>query len=662
VALPGRVVRAQVWRVQVGRIALYLLDTNIDANATGDRDITDQLYGGDRELRIKQEIVLGIGGFRALEALGLKPTVYHINEGHSAFLALERTRRLMQDSGVTFHEAREAATAGTIFTSHTPVAAGHDYFPPALMDAYFGDYARSLGLSMWDLLALGRQNPHNSSEEFCMTVLALRMAAKSNGVSTLHGEVTRRMWQGIWPEVPEQDIPIGHVTNGVHVCSWISQEMHALFDRYLGPRWEQEPSDPKAWDGISHVPAEELWRTHERRRERLVAYARRRLRTQLEQRGAPGAEIEAADEVLDLDALTIGFARRFAGYKRAYLLLRDPERLARLLNDPQHPVQIIFAGKAHPRDDYGKELIRQVVTLARRPEFRRRIVFLEDYDPAVARYMVQGVDVWLNNPRRPQEASGTSGMKAAANGVLNVSTLDGWWDEAWHNCRSGAPVGWAIGNGEMYDDDAYQDQVEAELLYSVLERDVAPTFYDRAADGLPRRWIDRVKSSVSQLCQYYNTHRMVRQYTEEYYIPAAERYDVLATDGLGRARGLAAWKERIYRLWLQVHVESVDLNSCKDVRVGETLHARTWLRLGEAKPDEVTVELYLGRVNGSGALVDAHAVPMQFSGVEANGAVRFEVEGVPCYRSGPHGCTVRVLPNHPDLSSRFLPGLITWAG
>ncbi|MHB0877159.1 MAG: alpha-glucan family phosphorylase [Anaerolineae bacterium] len=662
VALPGRSVKAQVWRVQVGRVPLYLLDTNIDDNDPADRDITDQLYGGDKELRIKQEILLGIGGFRVLEALGIEPAVYHVNEGHSAFLTLERARRLMQDNGVRFAEACEAAAAGTVFTSHTPVPAGHDYFPPSLMETYFGDYARSLGLSTWELLALGRQNPNNSGEEFCMTVLALRMAAKSNGVSALHGEVTRRMWQGIWPEVPEADIPIGHVTNGVHVCSWISQEMHYLYDRYLGPRWEQEPSDPKAWGGISHVPPEELWRTHERRRERLVAYARRRLRTQLERRGAPGAEIEAADEVLDLEALTIGFARRFAGYKRADLLLRDPERLARLLNNPDHPVQIIFAGKAHPRDDHGKGLIREVVSLARRPEFRRRIVFLEDYDPAMARYLVQGVDVWLNNPRRPQEASGTSGMKAAANGVLNVSTLDGWWDEAWRDCRdSGAPVGWAIGNGEVYSSDEYQDQVEAELLYGVLERDVVPTFYDRAADGLPRRWIDRVKSSVSQLCQYYNTHRMVRQYVEGYYLPAAERYGALAADSLARARALSTWKERLYRLWLQVRVEAVDLNSCRDISVGQTLHARAWLRLGDLAPEEVTAELYLGRVNGGGVLVDAQAVPMHFTGKEANGSLRFEATDVPCYRSGPHGCTVRVLPNHPDLSTHFLPGLITWA-
>ncbi|MEJ2738084.1 MAG: alpha-glucan family phosphorylase, partial [Anaerolineae bacterium] len=444
---PGRKVIAQVWRAQVGRVPLYLLDTNIPGNRPQDRDITDQLYGGDREMRIKQEMVLGIGGYRALEALGLEPTVYHMNEGHSAFLALERIRRLMETRGLPLADAREAASAGLVFTTHTPVKAGHDYFSPDLMNRYFADYARALGLSRQDFLALGRRNPANDGEEFCMTILALRLAAYSNGVSRLHGQVSRRMWQGLWPGVPEDEIPIGHVTNGVHFQSWISREMKELYDRYLGPRWREELADQTVWQQADHIAAEELWRTHERRRERLVAFCRRRLRDQLRRRGAPQAAIEAADEVLDPEALTIGFARRFATYKRATLLLSDRERLARILNDPDRPVQIIFAGKAHPRDDAGKELIRQIVELARQEAFRRRLVFLEDYDMAVARYLVQGVDVWLNTPLRLQEASGTSGMKATANGVLNLSVLDGWWDEAYR-----PEVGWAIGRKETYPD------------------------------------------------------------------------------------------------------------------------------------------------------------------------------------------------------------------
>ncbi len=662
VPYPGRTVAARVWRAQAGRVALYLLDTNIPENGPGDRDITDQLYGGDLEMRIQQEIMLGIGGYRALLALGLEPTVYHMNEGHSAFLALERIRHLMETDGLSFAEAREAASAGLIFTTHTPVAAGHDYFPPELMDRYFGEYARGLGLSRQEFLALGRQNPNNESEAFCMTILALRLAAYSNGVSQLHGQVSRRMWQGIWPGVPEDEIPIGHVTNGVHFQSWISHEMDELYDRYLGPRWREEPADQAVWQRVAHIPAEELWRTHERRRERLVAFARRRLRAQLEQRGAPQAEIEAADEVLDPEALTIGFARRFATYKRATLLLRDPERLARILNDPEHPVQIIFAGKAHPRDDAGKEMIRQVVQLARQEPFRRRIVFLEDYDMAIARYLVQGADVWLNTPRRPREASGTSGMKAAANGVLNLSTLDGWWDEAWRNADPTVnPIGWAIGRGEEYDDLTHQDQVEAEALYTLLERDVIPTFYDRGPDGLPRRWIARMKASIRTLCHFFNTHRMVREYTERFYLPAVDRYRELTAEGMARAKALAAWKARIRAHWGRIRVEEVDAGSLAELRVGDEVHARARIYLGELTPEDVRVELYLGRVDADGQIVEAEATPMQPTESLGDGRYLFEVSAAPCRKSGLHGFTVRVLPSHPDLPTPFLPGLIIWA-
>ncbi|MGO9230514.1 MAG: alpha-glucan family phosphorylase, partial [Bryobacteraceae bacterium] len=419
----GNKVVAQIWRAAVGRVSLYLLDTNVAQNRPEDRDITDQLYGGGTEMRLRQEILLGIGGCRALEALGLEPTVYHMNEGHSAFLSLERVRRLMERDSLTFAEAREAACAGLVFTTHTPVPAGHDYYSPGLLDHYLGNYSSGLGLSKQEFYGLGRQNPGNDSEEFCMTVLALRMAASSNGVSQLHGVVSRKMWKTLWPGVPEDEIPIGSVTNGVHFRSWISAEMNHLYDRYLSPKWREEGADVELWKRAQTIPAEELWRTHERRRERLVGFARRTLRMQLQRRGASQADIDAADEVLNPDALTIGFARRFATYKRATLVLRDPDRLARILNDPQRPVQILFAGKAHPRDDAGKAFIQQIIKLAQGPEFRRRIVFLENYDPALARSLVQGADVWLNTPLRPEEASGTSGMKALANGGLNLSIL-----------------------------------------------------------------------------------------------------------------------------------------------------------------------------------------------------------------------------------------------
>jgi starch phosphorylase len=656
VGYPGRKVTAQVWRVRVGRVSLYLLDTNIPANHREDRDITHQLYGGGLEMRIEQEIMLGIGGYRALEALGLQPTVYHINEGHAAFLALERVRRLMEIHGLSFAEAREAASAGAVFTTHTPVAAGHDYFPPELVERYFANYVRGLSLSLDEFLALGRENPTDQSERFCMTVLALRLAARTNGVARLHGVVSRHMWQGLWPEVPEDEIPIVHNTNGVHFPSWISRDMKVLYDRYLGPRWRDEPADQSVWQLAERISAEELWRTHERRRERLVSFARRRLRAQLERRGASQTQVQAADEVLNPEALTIGFARRFAPYKRATLFLRDPERLAHILTNPDRPVQVIFGGKAHPRNDPGKELIRQIVDLARQERFRRHVVFLEDYDMSVARYLVQGADVWLNTPLRPREASGTSGMKATANGVLNLSILDGWWDEAYQ-----PEVGWAIGRGETYDDREYQDQVEAEALYDLLERDVVPLFYDRGANGLPRHWIGHMKASIGALSYFFNTHRMVQEYTERFYLPGAERYWQLAADDMARAKALAAWKTRVRKSWDQVRVGKVEAEPFTELQVGDGLHVRTQVHLGSLTPDDVRVELYLGRVDAGGELVRAEATAMQPINEAKAGDCLFEATDVRCLASGQHGYTVRVLPHHPDLTTPFLPGLIVWA-
>jgi starch phosphorylase len=657
VPLPGRKVIAQIWWAQVGRVLLHLLDTNTPANRQSeDRDITDQLYGGDQEMRIKQEILLGIGGYLALEALGLEPSVYHMNEGHSAFLGLERTRRLMEKQGLSFAEAREAASAGLVFTTHTAVAAGHDYFPPQLMDRYFADYIRALGLSRRDFLALGRQNPDDDREPFCMTILALRLAAHSNGVSRLHGRVTRKMWTGLWPGLPEDEIPIGHVTNGVQFQSWISREMKELYDRYLGLRWREEVADQTVWQGADRIAAEELWRTHERRRERLVAFSRRRLRSQLERRGASQTAVEAADEVLDPEALTIGFARRFATYKRATLLLRDPDRLARILNMPGRPVQIIYAGKAHPRDDPGKGLIRQIVELSRREEFRRRLVFLEDYDMAVARYLVQGVDVWLNTPLRLQEASGTSGMKATANGVLNLSILDGWWDEAYR-----PEVGWAIGRREKYDDSNYQDQVEAEALYGLLEQEVVPIYYDRGSDGLPRRWIGRMRASIQTLCGTFTTHRMVGEYTERYYLHAASHYEQLTADGMARAKEIAAWKVRIQKNWSRVRVEALGGGPASDIQVGGEIPIQAEVFLGALTPDEVTVELYLGHVDSAGEIVDAASTPMQSIKQKGEGTYLYQASAATCRGSGLYGYTLRVIPRHPALTTPFLPGLILWA-
>lgn len=652
---PGRTIQIRPWRVQVGRVTLVLLDTNVPENPRELQDITDELYGGDGDMRVLQEIVLGIGGVRVLDALGLRPRVFHMNEGHCAFLGLERIRVLMRENQLSFPEALEVVAASGVFTTHTPVPAGIDVFSPEVMERYFADFRAELGLAREAFLDLGRIRRGQPVEGFNMAVLAIRTASFVNGVSRLHARVSRAMWQEVWPGVPVDEVPITHVTNGIHPQSWISDEMRNLYDRYLGPRWAEEPGDTQVWTRGEQIPGEELWRTHERRRERLVAFARRRLADQLRQQGAGKAQIAEAEEVLDPGALTIGFARRFATYKRATLLLRDPDRLARILNAQDRPVQIIYAGKAHPRDDEGKALIRQIVQLARRSEFRRRVVFLEDYDAIVSRYLVQGVDVWLNTPRRPLEASGTSGMKAAFNGALNLSILDGWWDEA-----SSQRTGWAIGKGEEYRDLDYQDRVEAGALYELLEREVVPLFYTRGADGMPRGWISLMRSAMSDLCPVFNTNRMVHQYTLAAYRPTLERRIRLEEDGFRRARGLAQWRHRVRQAWSQVRIGRVEVSLPENTRVGDSFDVRAWVQSGPLSPQDLAVQVCIGRVNDSREIVGATTLPMTQEGTAGSDGLLFRVS-IPCQTSGTQGLTVRVMPHHEDLAHPHETALVLWA-
>jgi starch phosphorylase len=654
VEFPGRTVQAQVWRAQVGRVPLYLMDTDVEANRPEDRAVTSALYDGDKDLRIRQEIVLGVGGLRALKMLGIQPTVCHMNEGHAAFLAAERIRQVMEQFGVRFAEAKEVVAASNVFTTHTPVPAGIDVFPPDLVDRYFGPTYAQLGLTREVFLALGRQNPADGNEPFSMAVLAIRLSGATNGVSALHARVSRRMWSGLWPDVPVNDLPITSITNGVHVRSWLSQDMAGLFDVYLGPRWVSHPADQSVWERVEQIPDAELWRTHERRRERLVGFARRRLRMQLEKRGAPPAERELAEEVLDPKALTIGFARRFATYKRATLLFRDPARLGRILSDPQRPVQLIFAGKAHPADHEGKDFIRQVVHFARQPEFRQRIVFLEDYDIKVGRYLYQGVDVWLNTPRRPLEASGTSGMKATANGAINISVLDGWWDEAYDGAN-----GWAIGRGEEYEDTGYQDQVESQALYQILESEAVPMFYARSRDGLPREWIRRMKHAMRTVCPVFSATRMVREYTDLLYVPAGRRWERLGADGLARARALATWRERVQAAWKDVAVRAVRADTVTPLAAGGTRVVQADVVLGGLRPEDVSVALYAGPIGGQGEILDPAVSEMKVEGAMRDGV--FVFGGTLSGRdAGRHGFRVRVLPAHEDLASPLMLNCIAW--
>jgi starch phosphorylase len=654
--LPGRQVFAQIWRVEVGRVNLYLLDTNIPQNKREDQDLTDQLYGGDREMRVKQEILLGIGGLRALYALGIEPAVCHMNEGHSAFLALERARILMERHGMSFADALAITSASNVFTTHTPVPAGNDYFVPELIERYFKEYRMTLGLSQKEFMALGRTDADNDQEHFCMTILALRTSTYANGVSRLHGEIARKMWKDIYPGVPLREIPIGAITNGTHTFSWVSMDMAQLFDRYLGPSWREDPTDQRVWQRAANIPDEELWRTHERRRARLVAFARKRLVNQLRQRGASSAEIELAHEALDPDVLTIGFARRFATYKRATLLLSDVERFMGLLCG-EHPIQIIFAGKAHPHDNDGKEFIRQIVHFARTADCRNRIVFLEDYDMIMARYLVQGADVWMNTPRRPLEASGTSGMKAAMNGVLNLSVLDGWWAEAYRR-----HLGWAIGAGEEYEDEDKQDYIESNALYDMLEKDIIPTFYDRSSDGLPRAWITLIKSCLRELGPIYNTARMVKEYARRFYHPALESSRNFAADGYQTGQAYAAWLAQLKANWRLVQVGEVTADIGDEVRVGDTLNVTATISLGAIKPEDVSVQLYEGALDRQGEIERGRGHEMQVDGPAAGqtGVYNYRVAFL-SESTGRHGYTIRVLPSHPELRRSLHLGLITWA-
>ncbi len=658
VSFPDRDVYFQVWKIQVGRIPLYLLDTNIDKNSDVDRKITRTLYGGNVETRIEQEIILGIGGIRALHAMNIKPAVCHMNEGHSAFLSLERIRYLIQNSKLSFEEAREIGYYSNIFTTHTPVPAGIDVFSNELVEKYLGHYYRNeLKISDKLFYSLGTIFKDKETSVFNMAHLAMNTAGYINGVSKLHGEVSKKMWVSGYEKVPFNEIPIGYITNGVHIRSHISREIEDLYLQYIGERWVDDPASSDLWERIDKIPDEELWRTHERRRERLVAFARRRLIKQIKIRGGSQAEIATASEVLDPSALTIGFARRFATYKRATLIFHDIDRLADLLNNRSRPVQIIIAGKAHPKDEEGKRLIQEIVQLAKEEQFRRKVVFIENYDMNVAHYLVQGCDIWLNNPRRPLEASGTSGMKVVANGGLNFSVLDGWWDEGFD-----PEVGWKIGNGEEYSDPDYQDEVESRQLYTTLESQIIQLFYSRGEDGLPREWIYRVKNSIKKLAPYFNTHRMVQEYFENYYKSSIEKRNLLLENNCSEIKELTTWKQEVISHWSSIKVVEIETNgNSKTIYVGENLPIKAIVDLGDLTPKDVEVQIYYGPF-------EKQDDPEQFNYVvmnadpkkNKNGFYRYSGE-ILCKRSGQQCYTIRILPKNNLLIHPFEMGVVYWA-
>ena len=645
VDLAGAALLAQVWKARVGRVSLFLLDADVEGNEDDLRQVTDRLYGGDREHRLRQEILLGMGGVRALEALGETPQLFHMNEGHAGFCTLERIRTLCRAEGLAVPEAIEAVRATTVFTTHTPVPAGIDRFDHALMTRYFSTWADECGISVDDLMALGHEPDEPADAPFNMAILGLRLSGSANAVSKLHGVTSRRMFGALWPNVPTDEVPIGWVTNGVHARTWVSQEVNELFERRVLPEWPEASED--RWRHLSDVPPEELWRVRSSGRERLVTFVRDRLRASAQARGE--TDVAWIDRAFDPAALTIGWARRFATYKRATLLLAQPDRLRRLLRDTDRPVQIVFAGKAHPADDRGKEMIRAIATAARDPELRMRMAFVEDYDIAVARILYQGADVWLNTPRRPQEACGTSGMKAALNGALNCSILDGWFDEMFNGEN-----GWAIQSAESHEDVGRRDDAEGSALFDLLEHEIVPSFYDRRGQGpAPQRWMARVTASLESLGPAVSASRMVRDYVTAVYEPAAARAVALSANGNERARRLATWKETTKAAWSDVHVTSVETDD-SPAELGARRRVSAAVDLGHLTAGDIAVQLLHGPVGPDGELERATVVTMNADG---DGRWRGVLS---CDAAGRYGYTVRVVPSHPDLSSFAELGVVTW--
>ena len=641
---------AQIWRAQVGRTPLLLLDTDVEENPDHLRTITDRLYGGDTEHRLRQEILLGIGGVRALRALGIDATVFHTNEGHAGFLGFERIRTLMVEQQLDFEAALQAARASCVFTTHTPVPAGIDRFPRELIERYFGGFAAQLGLAIDDLVGLGHRPSDAPEERFNMAVMGMRLAERRNGVAALHGAVSREMFADLWPGVPVDEVPVGSITNGIHGPTWVSGEIAAELTASVGPDWPTATS----WEALDGVDDERLWSAHRVGTRYLVDVARERLRESGLARGLSPAELAWTDGVLDPDALTICFARRFATYKRATLLLSQPERLRALLSDADRPVQFVFAGKAHPADDAGKELIRSIVNFSHDPQVRARLVFIDDYDIGISRALLHGADVWLNTPLRPMEACGTSGMKAVLNGALHCSVLDGWWAECFE-----PGLGWAIASAESVEDAERRDELEANSLFDLLESQIVPLFYDRPGGGLPTGWIRSMRASMTALGPYVSAHRMVRDYVEHLYRPARDAAAARCDDGFAGARELAGWRRHVIDSWPQVHIDDVETSeSIADLTSERLVTAR--VALGALADSDVEVQLVHGAVGQANQLEGVEVLTMKPTGEPTDGHYLYAVE-LPLRRAGRRGLNVRVVPAHRLLEDPLELGCVAWA-
>lgn len=655
VDLPNGNCYFHVWKLKVGKVDLYLLDTNIPENTNPEyRDISDQLYGGTRETRIQQEIVLGIGGIKALRAMNITPEVVHINEGHAAFALLERTYNIMQEFQMDFHTASAITKMSSVFTTHTPVPAGNESFSVERMKHYFGKKYQLLGISWDEFVKLGQIGDLENDTNFSMTVLGLKLTAYHNGVSKLHGEVSRKMWKNIWTHFDENEVPIDHITNGIHTTTWVAREFAELYDRYLSPRWRYETDDNELWKAIDNIPSEEIWREKQRRRIRLVIFARNYLKKR--QREFLGSdEIRAINEYLDPDVLTIGFARRFATYKRALLLFKDMDRLSKIVNNPDKPVQIIIAGKAHPHDTAGKEVIQGIIQRIRQYGLEKKIIFLEDYDMIIARYMVKGCDIWLNNPVRPMEASGTSGMKAGLNGTLNFSILDGWWDESYDGSN-----GFAIGNGEEYTNYEEQEIIESDAIYDTLENVITNTFYERTGyNSVPEKWVTLMKNSIKTIAGNFSTMRMIKDYTRKFYIPAYKNYKRLTDNYAHDAKDYKNWRDKIEYHWRELKFVNYRVLNEGENYVGKEIKISAEIYLGTLSPEDVAVQVVYGDIDHKAELINKEYQTLHFARQEGNNHV-FEGSYI-CSGTGMQGFTFRLLPKNEFMINPSDLYLCTWA-
>ena len=644
-----------LWKLAVGRINMIFLDTNVKENRDPKiKSITNSLYGGDRETRIQQEIVLGIGGMRALELLDWYPQVLHINEGHAAFALLERTKMLMKKYNLDFDAAKNINNASAVFTTHTPVPAGNEEFEVGKIDAYLRGYYNDFHLSKEAFVELGQFGQYNPNAPFSMTILGLKMTAYRNGVSKLHGLVARKMWAPLWKEFPIDEVPISSITNGIHTTTWVAREFAELFDRYLSPSW-RHLSDDVDWSKIQSIPSEEVWREKQRRRVRLVLFAREYLKVR-SKRAYPTDTNSAvtATEILNPDALTIGFARRFATYKRANLIFKNIERLKQIITDPEKPIQIIIAGKAHPHDIQGKEVIQSIIHLVRQYHLEKHVIFLEDYDMVIARMMLKGCDVWLNNPIRPLEASGTSGMKAALNGTLNLSILDGWWDEGYNGKN-----GFAIGVGEEHENSEEIETIESDMIYDLLESVIAPTFYDRSNTRVPERWVQLMKNCIETNAPTFSTSRMVKEYTVRFYMSALQSYKEFTENSGSKAKLLQTWKNKVRAEWNKIHVVNVEHGSETTKDIKEAASIKATVCLGNLTPDDVEVQVYYGSVDHTNEIVLAGTKSLK--PVKNENDIYYYEGRFMFYESGVQGFTIRILPSHKLLSSHTDLFLCTWA-